>query len=548
MGTINFHYSKIGYEIGQKKVALLSGDGEVTPVKFSVIRAVHGQEIRYMYHGDISCYGEKWNKTWYVVDFTEFETCGTFALEVELSDGTKVQNEAMHPIDIGDNILWNRTWHCVSLEQLDARRDSSYQPEGGWRDCGSPLQEASSHLIMIDSLCDLYECSLTPDSYYEKIYKHLIRGCDYVCKCQDKAVELGFGEGAVVHEIRENLAVSSGNCARVAVVFSRVSQILKDAYPEEAAMYLDRAIKAFQFISNHGPIVYMDDTGALQETHGAPKGFTTAPEEFMTRDLLSLCEAAMNFGDLGMVEYYPMAHDYAAHIYSRQVAKDQAEDGLYGHFYTFDSYEFTEKANLHCGAWNFPYKNYNQGAHMPFWILPLIRLANREKGTELGNQYDEMIRNFAYNFLLPATKANPFGIIPAGYYIDKGLLFFSGWYHGHNKIYGFAAKLGMSLYEYLGDEEFKHMATDNIQWIAGLNPGVEENGSIVSKSFIGGIGSIYHEDWNRLRGTIINGFDANNQFSIHPVVKELDLPSHMDDEGGIHHCSGFVSGISSIHK
>ncbi len=545
MNDVSLHYSKVGYDIGKKITVLLSTGAHKNPIWMSLTtNYTHNHVPSVVYSSPPTLYGEVWDRVWYSFDFSKVDRAGTYGIVVEFDDGENIQNDPNMPLDIGDNLLWHRSWYSVSLEQLDVRRSTAYSPEGGFRDCGSPLQEVSSHLVMLDSLCDLLCCDMTSQRYQDKIISHIICGADYVCKCRDKAEELGLGKGAVVHEIRENLNVSSGNCARLAVVFSRIYTLINNTNPKKAEIYLDAAIATFDWIVKNGPIVYTDDTDNLRITHGATGEYKTPPNQFMTRDVLSLCEAALCFTEIGRVEYRQTAYHFAKIALGRQVARDNSEGDFYGHFYSYDGVDFTEKANLHCGAWSVPYKNYNQGAHMPYWILPLIKIA-KDKSAGISIECDRAVRNFCYGFLLPTTAKTPFGIIPAGYYKGQGLCFFSGWYHGHSKIYGFITKLAIILGEYLSDKRLLDLATDNIQWITGLNSGLKEqsSSSYTSKSLIVGVGSSYHTDWNNLRGTVINGYDANSQFSIHPVEIEKDLPSNLDDEGGIHHSSGFLSGL-----
>ena len=140
-------------------------------------------------------------------------------------------------------------------------------------------------------------------------------------------------------------------------------------------------------------------------------------------------------------DYLEQAAAYADWVFARQIAQSEAEYGLYGHFRTYDSFPFSEKANLHCGAWDLPYKNYNQGAHRPHWILPLIELCECYPEKARCAAWLDGVRRFAYGYFLPACQSSPFGILPAGVYAGQGLLHFSGWYHGHAKIYGYAAAL-----------------------------------------------------------------------------------------------------------
>jgi len=78
--------------------------------------------------------------------------------------------------------LWNESWYATALEHLYIRDSLSYKPEGGWKDCGSTLQELSGHAIMINALCDLLEVApgQLMDVNRQEIYYHLLVGADYV--------------------------------------------------------------------------------------------------------------------------------------------------------------------------------------------------------------------------------------------------------------------------------------------------------------------------------------------------------------------------------
>ena len=256
--------------------------------------------------------------------------------------------------------------------------------------------------------------------------------------------------------------------------------------------------------------------------------------------------ASVELYKCGEIKYKQKAIDYAKRIMARQVTKEKAEDGLYGHFYTYDSYDFTEKANIHCGAWNTNYKAYNQGGHFPHYLIPFIEIKTLWPDHEDNKKWDNTVYSFAYNYFLPATNQNPFKILPAGYYKGLGLLNWSGWYHGHNKIFGYAAGLAMEFYNLYNDKRFVEIAVGNLQWITGLHSGFHENNSEFSASMIVGIGNRYKEDWDAMVGTITNGFEADGQFVLVKPSKEKDIPIVFGDEGGIHHTAGWVSGLTRL--
>lgn len=541
-------YSQVGYDLELPKIAMIQHQDSTFVSKnasFSLYQVSTGKKV---FSGNITSHGKKWNKYWWKLDFSDYNVAGDFYLTIQSDQQTIYTTKKELPIKIGQDLLWNETWYKTSLSHLKIRDSLSYQPEGGWKDCGSTLQEVSSHIIMLNALCDLVELtgSELTSSELQDVYQQMIVGADYVALCQDKAKEIGFQEGAVVHEIKENYKVVTGNVAKTAMILARISRLIKNENQQLAESYLERSIKAYNWIATYGPVLHWENNDYFAITHGAPYGMYKPPKEWMTRDLMMMMWASVELYKCGETKYKQNAIDYANQIINRQVTKDKAEEGLYGHFYTYDSYDFTEKANIHCGAWNANYKAYNQGGHFPHYVIPFIEMSILWPNHEDAKKWDNTVRSFAYNYFLPATNQNPFKILPAGYYKGIGLLNWSGWYHGHNKIFGYAAGLAMEFYRLYHDEQFIEIATGNLQWITGLHSGFHENNPDFSASMIVGIGNRYKEDWDAMVGTITNGFEADAQFRLNKPTKETDLPIFFGDEGGIHHPAGWISGLARL--
>lgn len=542
-------YSQVGYDISLPKIAMVQNtDSTILNTKASfTLRRI--SDDRKVLSGKIEAMGQKWNKYWWKIDFSNCQTAGNYYLTVETKKKVLLESKKELPIIIGENLLWNKTWYETALAHLHIRDSLSYKPEGGWKDCGSPLQEVSSHIIMLNALCDLIELRIDnlSQSQQQEIYEQIMVGSKYVALCQDKAKEMGFQEGAVVHEMRENLKVVTGNVAKTAMILAKISRIIKGKDPILSAEYKVRSIKSYNWISEHGPVLHWDNTDNFAITHGAPYGMKKPPKEWMTRDLVMMLWASLELYKCGETEYKKNAIYYSQKIKARQVTKENAEGGLYGHFYTYDSYDFTEKANIHCGAWNANYKAYNQGGHFPHYLIPLIEMINLWPDNPNVESWKQCVYSFAFNYFLPATNQNPFKILPAGYYKNEGLLNWSGWYHGHNKIFGYAAGLAMEFYNLYDDERFIEIAMGNLEWITGLHSGFHDNNQDFSASMIVGIGNRSKSDWDAMVGTITNGFEADGQFMLERPSKETDLPIIFGDEGGIHHPAGWISGLTRLY-
>lgn len=522
--TIRVIHSQIGYDIGKSKKAYVTGTQSAS--HFHVINTVTKQTV---FTGGLQSWGEKWNEFWQIADFSTLDVAGEYALQIFSGEDVLTQSGIIH---IGRDVLWNQCWHACSLAQLDVRAANCY-PVGGWRDCGSELQEVSSHIIMLDAICDLLGDGRVPACETGRLLEHILRGADYIVCCQQES-------GGFVHEIKHNPNVSFDNCANAVAVLARVAVLVKEFAPTHAEKYLRAAQSGYEYLLTHNFFDDLQENHSLQITHGAPDGMKRPPAQHRTRDLLSLLDATLSLHKTGRYDLREKAIALVNEILERQIPEDRAEYGLYGHFYTYPGYDFSEKANYHCGAWHEPYKDYNQGAHKPYWVMPLFEARDLFQDCPDAARWESALHQFAYSFFLPACRANPFGILPAGVYTGMGVLYFSGWYHGHAKIYGYAAALAARFNREWNDPAFLEIADANMQWFAGLNCG--------NISLIVGIGDRFVRDWNALRGTIVNGFDASKQFSIAPVSAETDLPAFLDDEGGIHHCAGFISGLCAVHQ
>lgn len=58
-----------------------------------------------------------------------------------------------------------------------------------------------------------------------------------------------------------------------------------------------------------------------------------------------------------------------------------------------------------------------------------------------ANKWKELVKDFAYNYFKPACFASPFKILLRGVFDNEGPLWFAGFWHGTNTIYGQAAAL-----------------------------------------------------------------------------------------------------------
>ena len=500
--------------------------------------------------GPVQMWGQKWKSWWWVADFSRVRAKGEYVLLV-MDGQTEVARS--DPIVVGRSVLWSNCFKTIAFDFLDTRAKQA-RTRKGWKDCGSDLQEFSSHVVAVDGLCDVLEtyADLTPNQRY-KLLKQIVNGCTYLAHLQDKAEQLKLGRGAVLHEDRQDHVVT-GNVAKGAMIFARASRLLETSHPGRSTEYVTRAHRAFEWIAKHGPIVNEEEQKFYPYVHGAPSGSCPPRDQWMTRDLAMMARAAVELYKAGRQEYKKMAVAYADRVMDRQVPQDQSEDDLYGHFYTYDDFtsfggvRFTEKANIHCGAWSKQGRIYNKGGHYPHYLLGLIEMVDLWPGHAQAEKWKQCLRSFAYGYFLPACQRSPFLIVPAGYYHNEGLLYFSTWYHGHNNIYAFAASLALEFERFFKDARFRQIAVGNLQWIAGLNCGIMEDNppGYVPVSMIWGVGRRYRGSWTKIAGSICNGFSASEQFRIAPPAASADLPSHFDDEAYIAHSLPYLAAIARL--
>ncbi|TKG91555.1 hypothetical protein EYV94_21250 [Puteibacter caeruleilacunae] len=544
--------SQVGYDTNEvKKIFIRSDQAHFIKEKtaFKIVNIQNGKTFK----GQVKKWGSKWNATWWIADFSKLKKEGSYQLLLQNAKGQSLSSDTFK---IGDHILWKNSYNVIAHDLLDQRAREARVGKG-WRDCGSDLQEFSSHAVTIDGLGDILENSdkVLSKEEHEYLRNQLVRGCDFLAYLQDKAKEIKLGDGAVIHEDRQDHVVT-GNVAKAAKMFAKSSRLLRGYNDSKSKEYEMRAKKAFQWIHQNGPVVNEEEQLFYASVHGAPKGAVPPAKQWMTRDLVTMISAAIELYDLGNTEYKALAINYADKVMARQVSKQDNEDGLYGHFYTYSDYsqfggvKFTEKANIHCGAHSKDGRMYNKGGHYPHYILPFIKMIEEWGSDAKAKEWRSTVSNFAYGYFIPACGQSPFMILPSGFYKDQGLLYFGSWYHGHNNIYSFAATLALVFEKFFKDDQFRSIAVGNIQWIAGLNCGLKEKDSpgYLSYSMISGIGNRYRGSWTNIAGSICNGFSASPQFKITEPSLAKDLPVYFDDEDYIAHTFPFLSALIRFQK
>ncbi|MBB6430268.1 hypothetical protein HNQ40_002074 [Algisphaera agarilytica] len=547
--------SQIGYDQSDNKVAMVRSD-QPDRLSTEATFTLHDDSSDLAHQGQLVAHGERWAAHWWEADFSSVLTPGRYTLHIH--DGDEVIAES-NPIDIGEQLLWEASYPVIGSDYLKTRSQQA-RTGVGWRDCGSDLQEFSSHAVCVDGIADVIKliAHKGPEDQLVFLQDQLIRGCDYMARLQDKAEVEGLGRGVVIHEDRDRDVVT-GNIAKAAAVFARVSRLIQTHNPEKSAEYLERAKLAFDWLEDHGPVDPVGEQDFFAAVHGAPKGSAPPDGQWMTRDLVTMTRAAFELCRAGEADYQDRAVAYADLLMQRQVPEDEAEHGYFGHFYTYDHFDsfdgirFTEKANIHCGAWSKEGRLYNKGGHYPHYLLPLIDMTREWPDHPDAERWKQTLHRFAHGYLLPACRSSPFLILPAGVDREHSLVHFGSWYHGHNNIYAFTASLALELGELFDDPQFREIAVANVQWIAGLNVGKLEGGgegegpaAYLPVSMVYGVGQRSRGSWTKIPGSVCNGFSASRQFKIKPITPATDLPIHFDDEAYIAHSLPYLAALARL--
>jgi hypothetical protein len=543
-----FLYSQIGYDLGQPKQAIVRHTQRRFLSRQAAFALVN-QADEVVHQGAVRYWGKTWGAHWWTLDFSAHDIAGMYRLIIS-DQGEEIWRS--DDIEIAEDLLWNQTIHAVAIEQLDERARRA-RNNRGWMDCGAPLREVNSHASMILGLTDLLEQGFEglDDDQQARIVGHILRGLDYIATCQDKAADLGLGKGAIIHEIPSCLYVLPADVMQCAVAFARASRLLFEWERAKSIEYLARAERAFRWIKTAHPY---GPQGFDPRPHGAPVGYTP-PMQWMTRELTMQLWAALELFKAGKQVYKEDALGLARQILRRQVPESQAEGGVFGHFYAYDDHAFTEK------AWTHHDFGHDTGGVFPHYLLPLIEMARTWGDHPDAADWRQAIHQFAYGYLLPACQSNPFALLPLGFFAGEGLLSFAGLWHGMNASYGFGAALAAELEWFLGDFAFRRIAVGNLQWIAGLNAGITQAslkgslhpqvviapGAAEPYSMIYGIGRQSTGSWTNIRGTICNGFDADEQFRfVQPATAANDAPHMFTDEDWITHAGGWLAGLTRL--
>lgn len=544
-------YSQIGYDIGDPMKAYFRSDRKEALGENAYFTVVNQANEETFSHKP-SFFGEKWNTYWWVLDFSGIQEPCT--IKIHLFDDSNVEIKTSSPIQIDFNLIWNKTIKSVALDALEERAKRA-RNQIGWKDCGSDFREVSSVTPPIIALCDLLNKAFEEFTLeeQERIQKQIMVGCDYLCGLMDVAERFGLPKGSIVHDVPNFMITIPGDLGNSVVALTKAATNLSELYPEKAGLYLSHAKATYDYILNElEPIGYV---GINYEAHGMEDG-QELPNEFMTRDLLLFMWGGILLWKAGQKQYENDVLRFAEQIMARQIPESEAEDGLYGHFYLFDSLKISEK------TWCHHHVGHDTGGILPNYLIPFFEMYDIWYNHKDSKLWEKMIVDFATGYFIPACQKNPFHLLPIGYYKNEGWLNFCGPWHGFNATIGFSAKLALELRSFVEDDTLIDIAVSAVQWICGANAGLTSDSfdscvfwkeeipqeEALSYSQIVGIGTRSVRCWTDIVGTIPNGFCVNPQFQfkVKPSASN-DEPIRYTDEDWIPHSAGFISALIALN-
>ncbi|MFW5656520.1 MAG: hypothetical protein ACOC0C_02795 [Bacteroidota bacterium] len=554
-GIAGLLFSQVGYEKG-KPVRIILRLPERDLLSDDALCKLQGVNKEADYQTSFSYWGELWKSHWWIAEYNSINEIGEWCLEVE-DGGTIVFRDK--GLKVSEQILWNETIELSSVDILERRKHFT-KVGAGWQDAGTLWVESPAQSAMIIGLTELLE--KTPDKFdpvfIKRIHEQLTIGCDYLVMTREKADELGYAKGAMSHDLLgHEHDILPHDAAKAVVALYRTLRFLPDEYTEKRAAYRETADLTMNWLLTKAKP--MGDLGMSKRQRGLPEDAFIPEDEWMTRDLLTLCWAGFEKWKAGDGEAKNTCIDFARQVMDRQIPESKAENGYYGHFYEYTSTSHSEKSWCH-GIVNNKF-GADIGGIYPNYLMPFVYMLNQWSDHVDADRWKSTLENFARGYLIPACEKNPFLIVPLGIFGDEGPIWFAGPFHGTNTIYGYTAALAYELANLFDEPRLERIAYGNLQWIAGLNAGitvdtlkeavvystyVPENTSLAA-SMICNIGERWAGSWFITRGVICNGFSAGKQFhfDIDPT-KENDGPFSFTDEDWIPHSAAWLTGLTRM--
>ena len=556
-GVAGLLFSQVGYEpdlpvrvlVRLPEKALLPESATCVLVPTSTEKE-HRTDCRY--------WGEIWKSHWWIAEFDSLGEEGEWDIEVRSGSMLVFRDSGL---TVKRNILWDSTIEWSSVDMLERRRHFT-GVGAGWQDAGTLWVESPAQSAMVIALTEILEKSTDRiDSGMEKrIHEQIICGCDYLVLTQNKARELGFETGAMSHDVLTHSSdILPHDASKAVVALMKSVRLLPDSFKEKKAEYVTTAKLAFGWLVNKAKP--MGDYGYVKMQRGISDQVEIPGDEWPTRDIMTMLQASMEMVKGGDDSAEPLIFEYANQVMSRQIPKEKAMHGYFGHFYEYSGLPHAEPSWTHgiVPAQGGAQFGTDMGGIYPHYLMPFIELLNWYPNHDDAGKWKACLNDFTNGYLVPACEANPFFLVPQGIFMEDGPIWFCGTFHGTNCIYGFTAALALELAGLFKDPKLMHIAYANLQWLAGLNAGITKaslaQGSVVFSadvpegmalpvSMICHVGKRWAGTWFQTRGVICNGFSTGEQFKydVEPR-RENDGPFSFTDEDWIPHSAGWLSGI-----
>ena len=560
-GLSGLLFSQVGYEADQpvRVVVRLSNKEALAANARCVLTAL--ADPKKTQQVPCSYWGERWQSHWWVAEFPANTEAGEWEVAIREGDNVLMQDTGL---TIGQGILWNETVALASVDILERRKHFT-KVGAGWQDAGTLWVESPAQSAMIIALNELQnQCGNDLDAEFtQRLHEQLTVGCDYLVMTQAKAEEFGFAKGSMSHDLLgHEKDILPHDAAKAVVALLRSVQTLPDDFREKKDQYRATAHHAYQWLVTQAQP--MGDYGYSRFQRGIPEDTPIPADEWPTRDLLTLCQAALEMVKHGRPEAKDEAVRRARQLMERQIPADRPENGYYGHFKEFDSLPHTEPSWTH-GIIATPQGSQfgtDMGGIYPNYLMPLLEMLRRWPDHADATRWKETLRRFTDGYLIPACEKNPFYLVPQGIFGEEGPIWFCGTFHGTNTIYGYTAALALDLADLFDEPRLRRIAYGNLQWVAGLNAGItRENvakGCVVYStdlpenqalpaSMICGVGQRWAGTWFQTRGVICNGFTTGEQFKYDVAPKkENDGPFSFTDEDWIPHSAAWITGLTRL--
>lgn len=596
--------SQVGYHPSDVKHAYLRSSYEkpyIDPTGMEyIVRNDSGIEVS---RGEITYWGEKWGSYWWIADFSEVTKDGSYTIEVEdqdlISKTFQIRPDIMTNSQLEEGNEDQLNLVQIAMDQLDHRLkkfsdegavqfptwDSEYIP--GWRDCASEIRELSSHVVTVHALIDMYENpniynNLT-EEYQKKLIDQITWGADYIVFAQESS-ENPLTDGRFNHDAGRQTNYGTTDfhnwhgSAYALTVLPRAYHVFEETDPELAEKYLSCAEKAYENAiyrpynlesdlagkSDSDGVHYdVDETeyvNSLARTvYGADSDWVI-PQTLKTKDKLAFIWACTQLYEItGDETYFDSAAAFAASAAERQFTDfENPIDGVYGNFYAYEGND--ELFEL---EWNQNHR-FHMGNIEPTNLKGFMDLLTIDPTHPDAAKWYNVIKTYGDNYAKGTAELSPLGIYPLAMYSDPvygGVKFFKATNHGATGMYGQIAKNFMQLGDFLGDNSYQVLANNNVEFVAGLNPGVPtsyDEYAWIPMSMIKGLGNQYFDAKHGIipspMGSGQNGFSADVQFATTPISATPDAPkgiinpdgSYQFNEDYLPHSHGYVSGVALL--